>query len=211
MRVTFRIKAPDAQKVEFQLGKRYPAQKGDDGFWTVTTDPQVAGFHYYFLVIDGVQVTDPASETFFGYGKETSGIEVPEKGVDYYLPKDVPHGEVRVRWYFSKTTEAWRRAFVYVPPGYDTDRQTRYPVLYLQHGAGEDERGWSNQGHLSFIMDNLLAEQKAKPMLVVMEQGYAQRPGQPAAAPAPPARPAAPGQNAPPRRTSAGCSARSRM
>ena len=199
LRVTFRIKAPDAQKVEFQLGKRYPAQKGDDGFWTVTTDPQVAGFHYYFLVIDGVQVTDPASETFFGYGKETSGIEVPEKGVDYYLPKDVPHGEVRVRWYFSKTTEAWRRAFVYVPPGYDTDRQTRYPVLYLQHGAGEDERGWSNQGHLSFIMDNLLAEQKAKPMLVVMEQGYAQRPGQPAAAPAPPARPAAPGQNAPPR------------
>ncbi len=199
LRVTFRIKAPDALKVEFQLGKRYPAQKGDDGFWTATTDPQVAGFHYYFLVIDGVQVNDPASETFFGYGKETSGIEVPEKGVDFDLPKDVPHGEVRVRWYFSKTTEAWRRAFVYVPPGYDADRQTRYPVLYLQHGAGEDERGWSNQGHLSFIMDNPLAERKAKPMLVVMEQGYAQRPGQPASAPAPPARPAAPGQNAPPR------------
>ena len=100
------------------------------------------GFHYYRMWIDGVQVNDPASQTFYGTGKDTSGIEVPEKGVDYYLPKDVPHGEVRERWYFSKTTEAWRRIFVYTPPGYDADRETRYPVLYLQHGGGEDETGW---------------------------------------------------------------------
>jgi enterochelin esterase-like enzyme len=176
-RVTFRIKAPDAHKVEFELGKRYPATKGDDGAWTATTDPQAPGFHYYFLVIDGVPVNDPASETFFGYGKQASGVEIPEKGVDYDLPKDVPHGEIRVRPYFSKTTQAWRRAFVYTPPGYDADREARYPVLYLQHGAGEDERGWSNQGRVNFIMDNLIAERKAKPMLVVMEQGYARRPG----------------------------------
>ena len=198
--MTFRIKAPDAQKVVFGFfdSQRYPAKKGEDGFWTATTEPQVPGFHYYRVFIDGAEVNDPASETFYGTGKQASGIEIPEKGVDYYLPKDVPHGEVRERWYFSKTTQAWRRIFVYTPPGYDTDRDTRYPVLYLQHGGGEDERGWPNQGRVAFIMDNLLAEKKAKPMLVVMEQGYARRPGESAPRPAPP-RPAAPGQNPPPR------------
>ena len=200
LRVTFRIKAPDAQKVEFGFfdNKRYAATKGEDGFWTATTDPVVPGFHYYRMFIDGVQVNDPASQTFYGTGKDTSGIEVPEKGVDYYLPKDVPHGEVRERWYFSKTTQDWRRIFVYTPPGYDADRETRYPVLYLQHGGGEDETGWPNQGRMSFIMDNLIAAKKARPMLVVMEQGYARRPGEAAPSPAPP-RPAAPGQAPPPR------------
>jgi enterochelin esterase-like enzyme len=196
LRVTFRIKAPDAKKVEFAFftPKRYPAEKDKEGNWTATTDPQVPGFHYYRVFIDGAEVADPSSEMFYGTGKMTSGIEIPEKGVDYYLPKDVPHGEVREHWYFSKTTQAWRRIFVYTPPGYDTDRERRYPVLYLQHGAGEDERGWANQGRVNFILDNLLAERKAKPMLVVMEKGYARRPGE--AAPAPPPRPA-PGQNRP--------------
>ncbi len=200
LRVTFRIKAPDAQKVVFGFfdSQRYPAKKGEDGFWTATTEPQVPGFHYYRVFIDGAEVNDPSSETFYGTGKQASGIEIPEKGVDFYLPKDVPHGEVRERWYFSKTTESWRRVFVYTPPGYDVDRETRYPVLYLQHGGGEDERGWPNQGRVAFIMDNLLAEKKAKPMLVVMEQGYARRPGDTAPFPGPP-RPAAPGQNPPPR------------
>ncbi len=186
LRVTFRIKAPDANKVEFAFftPKRYPAEKDKDGFWTATTDPQAPGFHYYRVFIDGVEVSDPSSEAFYGTGKETSGIEVPEKGVDYYLPKDVPHGEVRERWYHSATTQDWRRAFVYTPPGYDTDRNTRYPVLYLQHGSGEDERGWSNQGHMAFILDNLIAEKKAKPMIVVMERGYARKAGE--APPAPP-------------------------
>jgi enterochelin esterase-like enzyme len=190
-RVTFRIKAPDAQKIEFGFfpSKRYPAQKDKDGFWTVTTDPLVPGFHYYRLFIDGVEVNDPASETFYGTGKETSGIEIPEKGVDFYLPKDVPHGEIRERWYHSKTTQQWRRIFVYTPPGYDSNREARYPVLYLQHGGGEDERAWPNQGRVGFILDNLIAERKAKPMIVVMEQGYARRPGE--ATPSP-ARPGAP-------------------
>jgi enterochelin esterase-like enzyme len=200
LRVTFRIKAPDAQKVVFGFfdSQRYPATKGEDGVWTATTEPQVPGFHYYRVFIDGAEVSDPSSETFYGTGKDASGIEIPEKGVDYYLPKDVPHGEVRERWNFSRTTQAWRRIFVYAPPSYDTDRETRYPVLYLQHGGGEDERGWPNQGRVAFILDNLLAERKAKPMLVVMEQGYARRPGDPVAAPAPP-RPAEPGKAAPPR------------
>lgn len=193
LRVIFRIKAPDAQKIEFNLGKRYAAEKDAQGFWTATTDPQAPGFHYYWLVIDGVQVNDPGSETFYGTGKQTSGIEVPEKGVDYYLPKEVPHGDVRERWYHSNTTGEWRRIYLYTPPGYDTNRDTRYPVLYLQHGAGEDERGWSNQGHVGFIMDNLIAERKARPMLVVMERGYARKAGE---TPAPP-RPNG-GQPAPP-------------
>ena len=152
--------------------------KGDDGFWTVITSPAVAGFHYYWFIVDGAAVSDPSSETYFGWAKQTSGVEIPEKGVDFYLPKDVPHGDVRSRWYFSKTTGLWRRAYVYTPPDYDRNTRARYPVLYLQHGAGEDERGWSTQGRANFILDNLLAEGKAKPMIVVMDCGYASRPGE---------------------------------
>jgi hypothetical protein len=133
--------------------------------------PLVPGFHYYYFFVDGVQVNDPASHAFYGVSKDSSGIEVPEKGVDYYLPKDVPHGDVRSHWYYSKLTEAWRRCFVYTPPGYDTNVRTRYPVLYLQHGSGEDETGWSIQGHVNFILDNLIAAGKAKPMIVVMDRG----------------------------------------
>ena len=180
LRVIYRVKAPDAQKVEFNLGggRRLAATKDADGFWSATSEPQVPGFHYYWLVIDGVQVNDPGSETFYGTGKQTSGVEIPEKGVDYYLPKSVPHGEVRERQYFSKTTQEFRRIFVYTPPDYDASPGARYPVLYLQHGGGEDERGWPIQGKLANIMDNLLAEGKSKPMLVVMEQGYARKPGE---------------------------------
>ena len=177
---TFRIKAPDAQKVEVQVGadsKRYPLAKGSDGVWNGSTDPLVPGFHYYFLLIDGVQVSDPASQSFFGYGKASSGIEVPEKGVDFYQPKGAPQGEVRIHWYHSKVTGAWRRCLVYTPPGYDAEPRTRYPVLYLQHGAGEDETGWTTQGRLNFILDNLVAAQQAKPMIVVMDRGYATKAG----------------------------------
>jgi enterochelin esterase-like enzyme len=184
--VTFRVKAPDARKVQVQggegLGKSpFDMVRGEGGFWTVTTPPAVPGFHYYWLLVDGVAVNDPASETFFGYGKPTSGVEVPEKGVDFYDPKDVPHGEVRARWYRSAVTGQWRRAYVYTPPDYDAPGRPRYPVLYLQHGAGEDERGWTAQGRMNFILDNLIAAGKARPMLVVMDRGYATRTGAPAA------------------------------
>ncbi len=186
LRATFRLKAPDAQKVQVDVGgAKYEMTKDAEGYWTATSAPLVPGFHYYFLIIDGVTVSDPASETYFGYGKQASGIEVPEAGVDFYQPKNVPHGEVRERWYQSKITGAWRRCLVYTPPGYDTQTKLRYPVLYLQHGAGENERGWNNQGRVSFILDNLLAEGKAKPMLIVMDHGYATKPGEGAAAPAP--------------------------
>jgi enterochelin esterase-like enzyme len=189
-RVTFRLKAPVAKKVQVQpggadngLGKGpYDMERGADGTWTVTTPPAVPGFHYYWLLVDGVAVNDPGSETFFGYGRPTSGVEVPEPGVDFYDAKDVPHGEVRALWYHSKVTGKPRRAFAYTPPGYDAAADTRYPVLYLQHGAGEDERGWTTQGRANFILDNLIAAKKARPMLVVMDNGYADRVGQPARA-----------------------------
>ena len=179
--ITFSLKAPHASTVEVAggdgLGKGpFPMTKSADGIWSVTTPPAVPGFHYYWFVLDGVQVNDPGSETYFGYGKETSGIEIPEAGVNFYDIKDVPHGEVRARWYFSKTTGEWRRALVYTPPGYDRNA-TKYPVLILQHGAGENEEGWTKQGRANFILDNLIAEGAAMPMIVVMDRGYANRAG----------------------------------
>ena len=172
-RVVFRVKAPDAQKVQIDLGKKYDLVKDTSGFWNVTTDPIVIGFHYYSLLIDGVALADPSSQTFYGMGRMASGIDIPEPGVDYYFPKNVLHGNIRSVNYYSATTRAWRRAFVYTPPGYDADVDKKYPVLYLQHGGGEDETGWPVQGKVDFILDNLIAEGKASPMLIVMDRGYA--------------------------------------
>jgi enterochelin esterase-like enzyme len=134
----------------------------------------VPGFHYYWFMVDGLRVNDPASYAWFGWARETSGIDVPEPGADFYAAKqDVPHGEVRERWYFSKLTGKWRRAHVYTPPDYDQKTRARYPVLYLQHGAGENERGWVEQGRAQFILDNLIAARKAQPMILVVDTGYA--------------------------------------
>jgi enterochelin esterase-like enzyme len=183
--ITFTLKAPDARTVQVAGGDGlgagpFPMTKDAEGIWSVTTPPAVPGFHYYWFVLDGVSVSDPSSQSYFGYGKETSGVEVPEPGADHDAITDVPHGEVRAKWYLSKTTGEWRRALVYTPPGYDRDPQTRYPVLILQHGAGEDETGWTRQGRAQFILDNLIAAGKARPMIVVMDRGYATRVGMPA-------------------------------
>jgi enterochelin esterase family protein len=151
--------------------------KSAAGVWRVTLAPVVPGFHYYWFILDGVAVNDPASRAYFGYGKEVSGLEVPDPQGDFYSVKAVPHGEVREKWYWSRVTGAWRRAFVYTPPGYDESPKRRYPVLILQHGAGEDETGWTRQGRAQFILDNLIAAGKAKPMIVVMDNGYANKPG----------------------------------
>jgi enterochelin esterase-like enzyme len=180
-RVQLRVKAPDAAKVRlnFWSGPKLDLEKQPDGFWTVTTPPLVPGFHYYTLIIDGAEVSDPGSHGFFGGGKDASGVEVPEPGATYYAIQDVPHGQVREVWYNSKVTGTWRHALVYLPPGYDTQPKTRYPVLYLQHGAGEDETGWIRQGRANVILDNLLAAKSCKPMIVVMAYGYARSAGQP--------------------------------
>lgn len=171
-RVIFKIKAPEAQKVQVDLVKKYDLTKDSEGFWTVTTDTISEGFHYYSLLIDGVALADPASETYYGMGRMAAGIEIPSKNGSFYALKDVPHGEVRTRRYFSTVFNAWRRFYIYTPPDYETSvSEKKYPVLYLLHGGGEDERGWSTQGKTDLILDNLIAEQKAKPMLVVMMDG----------------------------------------
>jgi enterochelin esterase family protein len=179
-RVQVRIKAPEASKVRlnFWSGPKIDMEKQADGFWTVTTEPLVPGLHYYTLVIDGADVSDPGSHAYFGGTRHASAVEVPEPGSTYYSIQDVPHGQVREVWYHSKVTATWRHALVYLPPGYDTNTKTRYPVLYLQHGGGEDETGWVRQGNANFILDNLIAAREAKPMIVVMAYGYALRAGQ---------------------------------
>jgi enterochelin esterase family protein len=169
--VVFKLKAPKAQKVQIDLGKLYDMTQDDQGIWSVTTGPQVPGFHYYSLVIDGIKVADPASESFFGMGRMASAIEIPEKGTDFYLIKDVPHGSISSKYYFSNVTNSWRRLFVYTPPGYDAKTSEKYPVIYIQHGGGEDERGWVEQGKTDIILDNLIAEGKAKPMIIVISNG----------------------------------------
>jgi enterochelin esterase-like enzyme len=179
-RVQIRVKAPDATKVRlnFWSGPKLDMEKQQDGFWTVTTAPLVPGFHYYTLIIDGAEVSDPNTHSFFGGGKPASGVEVPEPGSTYYSPQDVPQGQVREVWYSSKITGSWRHALVYLPPNYDAQTKERYPVLYLQHGAGEDETGWVRQGNANFILDNLIAAKSCKPMIVVMAYGYAHRAGE---------------------------------
>ncbi len=194
LKVTFRVSAPGAQKVQVVPGGNdnglgqgpFDMQRDDKGVWTVTIGPAVPGFHYYWLQVDGFACNDPATQTYFGWNKECSGIEVPDKTLDFYDIQDVPHGEVRAHWYYSKVTAMWRRAMIYTPPNYDKDIQARYPVLYLQHGAGENERGWTSQGRANFILDNLIAGKKAQPMIVVMENGMVAPKAAGSAAPAKP-------------------------
>ncbi|SEI91503.1 Enterochelin esterase [Dyadobacter koreensis] len=169
-RVVFRVKAPGAQRVQIDLGKKYEMAKDTGGYWAVTTDSIGKGFHYYSLLIDGVALADPSSETFYGMGRMASGIEIPYRNGGYYAQKDVPHGEISIRKYFSRPMGSWREMYVYTPPGYEKSTE-KYPVLYLLHGGGEDQRGWATQGKTDLILDNLISEGKAKPMVIVMMDG----------------------------------------
>ncbi|WP_338357413.1 alpha/beta hydrolase-fold protein [Yeosuana marina] len=178
-RVRVRISAPEAHKVQLDIGAvKYDLTKDENGIWIGESAPQDEGFHYYQLNIDGASVPDPGSLYFYGAGRWGSGIEVPAKDQDFYALKNVPHGEVRELHYFSKTNNSLRRCFVYTPPGYNHDTNKRYPVLYLQHGGGENETGWASQGHANLIMDNLIAEGKASPFIIVMDNGSWRMPKQ---------------------------------
>ena len=169
--VTFRVKAEQAQHVQLLLNfQPVDMIKAPDGYWELTTKPLTTGFYYYGVSVDGFSSTDPGSKTVIAANKETNMLEVPGPESDFFAIKDVPHGEVRILWYKSGTTGEYRRIFVYTPPGYDQSK-SRYPVLYLQHGHGEDEAAWSHQGHENFILDNLIVAAKAKPMIIVNEDG----------------------------------------
>jgi enterochelin esterase-like enzyme len=187
-RVKFRIVAPKAQNVGASFRDSSPFTKGEDGAWTGYTRPLDEGFHYYTINIDGAEVPDPNSHYFYGSSRWGSAVEVPAKDQEFYSLRNVPHGQLREIYYFSKSSNTNRHAFVYTPPDYDKDPTKRYPVLYLQHGAGEDETGWARQGYAGRIMDNLIAEGKARPFLIAMEYG-----GNPFAGPRPTNAPAGPG------------------
>ena len=175
--VRFRIEAPMAQSVVVSLGLGgtkggTPLTKAEDGFWIGTTaGPMEEGFHYYHLTIDGGVFNDPGALNFYGSTRWESGIEIPAHDGDFYALKDVPHGNVQQILFSSKSTATSRKAFVYTPPTYGKDKNIRYPVLYLQHGWGEDETAWSNQGRANLIMDNMIAEGKIKPFIIVMTYG----------------------------------------
>src|SRR5574344_1247546 len=171
----FRVNAPQAESVSVSLGLGGKGGtklvKGEDGVWTGTTEgPMDEGFHYYHLTVDGGVLNDPGANNFYGSTRWESGIEIPAKDQDFYALKNVPHGNVQQVLFFSKSTNTVRRAFVYTPPFYGKTN-TKYPVLYLQHGWGEDETAWSTQGHANLIMDNLLADGKIKPFIIVMTYG----------------------------------------
>ncbi len=178
-RVWFQYKAPStAQSVKLHMGSDdYDMQKDAKGLWNfVLTNPK-PGYQVYWFIVDGTEVEDPGSDIFYSNGYRTV-LEVPSPGEDFYNPKQVPHGDVREHWFYSAVTGSFRRMFVYTPPSYDKDCTTRYPVLYLQHGAGENEVEWTHSGKVNFILDNLIAEAKARPMIVVMNNGFATRPDQ---------------------------------
>jgi enterochelin esterase-like enzyme len=193
-RARFRIVAPQAQSVRVPEWGGITLTKGEDGAWVGTTRPLDEGFHYYRINIDGADVPDPGSKPFYGAGRWGSAIEIPAQDEDFYAIKDVPHGQLRQCLYFSKSTNTARRCFVYTPPDYDKDTSTRYSVLYLQHGAFEDETGWGNQGRASLIMDNLVASGKSRPFIIVIDNGgnnfaSGQRRGAPPAPGGAPSRP----------------------
>ena len=182
-RAYFRIAAPEARKVIVDIcNKKYDMQPDGKGYFMAVTDPLVPGFHYYFMNINGVNFIDPATETFFGCNREAGGIEIPEGSEgDYYRPQQgVPAGQVRSIYYYSNAKGEWRHAMVYTPAEYELKKNAkkRYPVLYLQHGMGEDETGWSKQGRMQHIMDNLIHQGEAVPMIVVMESGDIKAPFQ---------------------------------
>lgn len=196
-RVTFRFTAPDAQKVQVSIANvPFDMVKGDDGVWTYTSEPQDLGYHNYWMIVDGAIVIDPATDGFIGYSHMCNAFEIPDPDGGFYDLKDVPHGNVLIENYYSSVTGAWRMIYVYTPPDYEKNTSARYPVLYLQHGGGEDQRVWIEMGRTNLILDNLIAEGKVKPFIVVMETSAAYKPGEAPPQPRPMGAPAA-GQRAP--------------
>jgi enterochelin esterase family protein len=195
-RVTFKFYAPNAQKVQVSIvNVPFDMTKEENGVWTYTSEPQDLGYHNYWMIVDGAVVVDPATDGFIGYSHLCNGFEIPDPDGGFYALKDVPHGNVLLKNYYSTVAKSWRQIYVYTPPDYEQNIKKRYPVLYLQHGGGEDQRVWIEMGRTNLILDNLIAEGKITPFIVVMEtSAVTQRsivPGPPAPRPAMPAAPPA--------------------
>ena len=173
--VRAQLRAPQANSVRLDIGgRKYEMVKDEQGVWTGTSNPQDVGFHYYQLEVDGASVPDPGTVYFFGAGRWGSGIEIPSEDMDFWQVKNVPQGSIEEKYYWSKATESMRHCYVYLPAEYAKNPTKKYPVLYLQHGNAENEQGWSAQGHTAQILDNLIAEGKAVPFIVVMDYGQGQ-------------------------------------
>ena len=178
--VRAQITAPQATFVGLDIaGKIYEMTKDENGVWTGTSEPQDEGFHYYQLNIDGANVPDPNSLYYYGASRWGSGIDVPAADEDFYTVKNVPQGSVNEVYYYSSVTQKMRHGYIYLPAEYYSNPDKKYPVLYLQHGMGENETGWSAQGKTGIIMDNLIAAGKAVPFIIFMDNGLnARKPGE---------------------------------
>jgi enterochelin esterase-like enzyme len=179
-KVTFRIYAPRASEVtlrgDWLTGPAVKLEKDDKGVWATTVGPLPPDYYSYSFTVDGVRTLDPKNATIKqGLTSLDNMFFLGGPEADFQDVKPVPHGDVRRAWYESTTLGGQRRLHVYTPPGYDASTD-KYPVLYLLHGAGDEDSGWSTVGRAGFILDNLIAARKAKPMLVVMPNGSLPRP-----------------------------------
>ena len=179
--VRAQISAPQATFVGLDIaGKIYQMTKDENGVWTGTSEPQDEGFHYYQLNIDGASVPDPGSKYYYGASRWGSGIDIPAQDEEFYTVKNVPQGSINEVYYWSTVQGKMRHGYVYLPNEYYTNPTKKFPVLYLQHGMGENETGWSAQGKTGIIMDNLIAAGKATPFIIYMDNGLdTRRPGDP--------------------------------
>lgn len=181
--VEFNYYAPGAKSVRVEgiggsMPQKFDLQPAGDGYWHAVVHDIAPGFHYHRYYVDGVQATNIKAP--FGYGcfEVINYFEVPNaEDCDFFMLRDVPHGTVRMELFKSSLTGRTRCCYIYTPPGYDENLSRRYPVLYLQHGGGENETGWIWQGKINYIMDNLLAEGKCEEMIIVMNSGYVFKPG----------------------------------
>ena len=178
--VRAQISAPEANSVKLDIGGvKYDLVKNAEGVWTGESAPQDEGFHYYQLNIDGASVPDPGSKYYYGASRWGSGIDIPAADEDFYTVKNVPQGSVNEVYYYSTVTEKMRHCYIYLPAAYSQNPTKKFPVLYLQHGMGENETGWSAQGKTGIIMDNLIAAGKAVPFIIVMDNGLNAQPAHP--------------------------------
>ena len=178
--VRAQISAPQANSVKLDIGGvKYEMKKDENGVWTGESAPQDEGFHYYQLEIDGASVPDPGSRYYYGASRWGSGIDIPAQDEEFYTVKNVPQGSINEVYYYSTVTESMRHGYVYLPAEYYSNPTKKFPVLYLQHGMGENETGWSAQGKTGIIMDNLIAAGKAVPFIIYMDNGLnARKPGE---------------------------------
>jgi hypothetical protein len=180
-RVTFRLRAPNATAVtvsgQFQRGA-VPLTKGENGLWSVTVGPVEPNVYEYSFNVEGVSMVDPGNAAIKPMrNPRTSILEIPGSPPLLHDFQNVPHGTVAMHWYASKSLGRRRALQVYTPPGYEANPTARYPTLYLFHGSGDNEATWVAHGRAHWILDNLIAQGRAQPMIVVMLDGHAVSPG----------------------------------